>query len=159
MPYTLALKLIAALALLGAVFFAGWHIQGQIKDGQIAALKLEYAQAQAAAVAAAQEQTDSLQKAKDEALKDAQARTLAHAADAEHARTELDRLRVQIANDTALISKAPAATAGDYAATAGALLAECGGALVDMARKAQGHADDSLTCRAAWPTYEKEKKP
>ena len=100
------------------------------------------------ALETAHAETIRLQGAADDAIRKATKRFHANAAAAAGARSELDRLRVELASG----SGAPACEAGTVAADpARELLAECAAALTDMASKADGHATDALKLYEAWP--------
>ncbi len=64
---------------------------------------------------------------------------------------ERDSLREQLSTAQQRIATASSAAVAEYAATASELLAQCGEEVTDLAAKADGHANDAATCRAAWP--------
>lgn len=92
-----------------------------------------------------------LQGIKDAALKESNARAQRNAVAAQSARGELDRLRGTLALTTR--ADAPSCPSSAVpASTTAAILSECAGELVEMARKADGHFNDSMTLLKAWPT-------
>lgn len=110
----------------------------------------EYNAAVAAAVERARavelERINKVQEAQNAAAKRAQAARR----DADSARTELDRLRQHVASTAASAGDAPAASP-DRAAAHGELLVQCSAAYQDLARVADGHANDVRTLIEAWP--------
>ena len=100
------------------------------------------------ALETAHAETLRLQGVANDAIRKANKRAQANATDAAGARSELDRLRGELAAGAG----APTCTAGTVAADpARELLAECAAALTDMAGKADGHATDALKLYEAWP--------
>lgn len=92
-----------------------------------------------------------LQGIKDAALKESNTRAQRNAVAAQSARGELDRLRGTLALTTS--ASAPSCpTSAVPTSTTATILSECAGELVEMARKADGHLNDSLTLLKAWPT-------
>jgi len=143
---------LAATAAVAAAFAAGWTAQGWRADAALAQLRTEYATAQHRALETAHANTLRLQDTADAAARQQAARTqtLARAADA--LRAERDGLRHDLATAASLRvpSTAPAASP-DHAAAAAELLAECAGAVADLAIKADGHASDARALSEAWP--------
>lgn len=136
-----------AAALIAAVlaFSGAWTVQGW----RIDAIKSEQVIAANKAIQEAQAETQRLQEVKDEALRRANARASQNQIAADGARSELDRLRDDIATSN---SAAPACTSrADPAATARALLAECAARYSELASKADRHASDAVTIQQAWP--------
>lgn len=88
-----------------------------------------------------------------EALNDARTRESAARRDAERARFESDGLREQNADAARRIADAatPEAAVRQYAATANLVFDQCQRSYLEMARVAQGHADDVRTLIGAWP--------
>lgn len=133
---------------LGAVFF---YAQWQTEKADHATTR------QAAATAALQSATDAaattrkLQKDKDHALIQAAKRAQAHRADADHARTELDRLRLALATPRADPGTNSTAPATDRARPAAELLGQCAAALTDLAATADRLHADRMTLWDTWP--------
>ncbi|WP_052369994.1 hypothetical protein [Comamonas aquatica] len=61
------------------------------------------------------------------------------------------RLRDQLREANVRIATASSTAVRDYAATANQLLGQCSQRYTELASKADGHAVDARTCRAAWP--------
>lgn len=60
-------------------------------------------------------------------------------------------LRDQLREADVRIATASSTAVRDYAATANQLLGQCSQRYTELASKADGHAVDARTCRAAWP--------
>lgn len=68
------------------------------------------------------------------------------------------RLRDQLRDADVRIATASAAAVREYAATANQLLGSCSDRYTELAAKADGHALDARTCRAAWPVIHQTKE-
>lgn len=128
----------------------GWTMNGWRLNGKIDRMMAEHSQALATAGQNAMNEAARLQKLKDEALDEANKIAQRNANAAASARTELDRLRRQLAN-TPSLSSATCASTRDYAATLAVIFGECATAIGEMAEAADGHAADSRTLERAWP--------
>ena len=128
---------------------AGWTANGWRLNAKIDRIQTEYAQQLAKANADALAKYTDMERKKQEALNEAnkQAQRNARAADA--ARTELERLRQQLASGS--VSTATCGSVRNYAATLQAVFGECAASLEWMAKEADGHALDSRTLNGAWP--------
>ena len=91
-----------------------------------------------------------LQKLKDNALDEANKISQRNAQAAASARTELDRVRRQLASANDL-STATCPSTRDYATTLAAVFGECSTRISELAEKADGHALDSRTLNGAFP--------
>jgi hypothetical protein len=91
-----------------------------------------------------------LQKLKDEALNEANKIAQKNAQAAASARSELDRLRKQIATANDL-STATCPSTRQYSATLATVFGECATRIGELAEKADGHALDSRTLNGAFP--------
>ncbi len=85
------------------------------------------------------------------ALNDALKKQATLQAAADRARRERDGMRNQLSDAEQRIADAPAAAVREYAATANKLLGQCSERYTELAARADGHAADTATCRAAWP--------
>lgn len=145
--------LIAAAVAAVLAGIAGWTANGWRLNAKIDRIHTEHAQALAQALAQANADAlakyTGMEKKKQEALNEAnkQAQRNARAADA--ARTELERLRQQIASGS--VSTATCGSVRNYATTLQAVFGECAARLEWMAKEADGHALDSRTLNGAWP--------
>jgi len=135
------------LVLAAAYFYARW--QGERADHAATRTAMADAALQSAADAAAT--TQQLQKDKDHALKTAAKRAQSNRADADGARAELDRLRHTLATSPPDPSANTCAAPPDRTDPARELLAECAGALTDLAATADRLHTDRLTLLDAWP--------
>jgi cell division protein FtsB len=142
--------LIAATVSLVIGLSAGWAANGWRLNGKIDRMIAEHSQAMAVAGQNAMMESARLQKLKDEALNEANRIAQANAKAAADARSQLDRLRRQLANATDL-STATCPSTRDYAATLATVFGECATRIGELAEKADGHAADSATLNGAWP--------
>ena len=131
-------------------FGGGWVTNGWRLNGKIDRMMAEHSQALATAGQNAMLEAARLQKQKDEALDEANKIAQRNAQAAADARTQLDRLRRQLANAPSL-SSATCASTRDYAATLATVFGECATRIGELAEKADGHAIDSRTLEKAWP--------
>lgn len=143
-----------ALALACAYFYARWqgeraaHASTRTAAATTAAADALQSAAAAAAI------TAQFQKDKDHAIAQAARRAQAHRADADSARTELDRLRHALAQPPTGPADPGANTCAatpDRADPARELLGHCAGALADLAATADRLNADRLTLLDAWP--------
>lgn len=112
-------------------------------------------EAESTAVAKA---ADSTNRAKEAALKiqvemavrNAEERQRTFQADASRARAESERLRGDLKVSRSQLSRASADAVREYAATLGDVFSECSAEVEEVARKATGHAIDSLMLQEAW---------
>ena len=142
--------LIAAAASLAIGLVTGWTANGWRLNGKIDRINAEASQALAEAGKNAMLESARLQKLKDEALDEANKIAQRNAQAATNARTQLDRLRRQLAN-TPSLSSATCASTRDYAATLATVFGECATRIGEMAKDADGHSADSRTLEKAWP--------
>lgn len=141
--------LIAAAVAAALAGIAGWTANGWRLNAKIDRIHAEHAQDLAKANADALAKYTDMERKKQEALNEAnkQAQRNARAADA--ARTELERLRQQIASGS--VSTATCGSVRNYATTLQAVFGECAARLEWLAKEADGHALDSRTLNGAWP--------
>jgi len=144
----LSLILYGASVLAAAVI--GWTANDWRLNGKIDRMLAEHSQAMAVAGQNAMLESARLQKLKDEAVNEANRIAQVNAKAAADARTQLDRLRRQLANANDL-STASCPSVRDYAATLAVVFGECATRIGELAEKADGHAVDSRTLEKAWP--------
>lgn len=142
--------LIAAGASLAIGLLSGWTANGWRLNGKIDRMMAEYSQAMAQAGQNAMNEAARLQKLKDEALNEANRIAQKNALAASAARSELERLRRELANANDL-STATCPSTRDYAATLATVFGECATRIGELAEKADGHAVDSRTLEGAFP--------
>jgi len=140
-----------------AAFSAGFMVNGWRLNAKISEIEAANSKAVAEATTKAMDESTRMQRKKDDALKQAQQAALANARSADAARVERDGLRDQLNTAASNLPGATCTSARDYGATATAILGECGAALEDLARKADGHALDARTLIQSWPTTESSK--
>jgi hypothetical protein len=142
--------LIAAAASLAIGLGAGWTANGWRLNGKIDRMTAEASQALAEAGKNAMLESARLQKLKDEALDEANKTAQRNANAANSARSELDRVRKQLASSVT-IGSATCASTRNYAETLAVIFGECATRLFEMAKDADGHALDSRTYQQAFP--------
>ena len=101
------------------------------------------------------EKQGEMQEEYERALNESRKKQSAILADFSNARDTLDGLRYVVENGGNL-SNTECANANNNAA--GELLVECGERLVEVAKAADLHASDALTCVAAWEGMQKVAK-
>jgi hypothetical protein len=146
--YTHVLAAILAAALAG---WAGWSVQGWRLGEQIATIKAAQIEAVNAATREARA-TESrrfvnVMEAQNAATKRAQVAR----SDADHARTELSRLRDAIAARPVCVPGDTAGSGPQRTDTAGLVLSECGQALTDLAATADRLHADRMMLLESWP--------
>ena len=145
-PQTIAVAVGAAF-----IFGGGWAVNGWRLGQDIAQIQLTHTQElsarDAGTFAVAQAITTNYQGALNEAIQE-QTRLAGAAAVATR---NAGRLREQLTEADKRIATASAAAVREYAATANQLLGQCSQRYTELAAKADGHALDARTCRAAWP--------
>ena len=142
--------LIAAAVSLTVGLTTGWVANGWRLNGKIDRMMAEHSQALAQAGTNAMLETARLQKLKDDALDEANKIAQKNAQAAASARTELERLRRQLANSTTL-ANATCSSTRNYAAAISTVFGECAARLGEVAKDADGHAADSRAFQQAWP--------
>ena len=138
--------------LTACAFVAGFLVQGWRMDSVISDIHMKHSQELATATQQILDQSTELQRKKDAALQQAQAKAKQNAAAAAAAQSELDWVRDYNQRNSAAISSSTCTSVRDYAATATTVFGECSVALEEMARKADGHALDAKTLIESWPT-------
>jgi hypothetical protein len=123
----------------------GWRLNGRI-DQMIARHSLDLSKATEAAMV----ESTRLQKQKDDALNEANKIAQNNASAAANARSELDRVRKQLASSVT-IGSATCPSTRNYAETLAVIFGECATRLFEMAKEADGHALDSRTYQQAFP--------
>ena len=136
-----------SIAVAGAT---GWTMNRWRLNGKIDRMIAEHSQEMAKAGQNAMQEAARLQKIKDEALNEANRIAEQNKKAAAAARTELDRLRRQLASANDL-STATCPSTRDYAATLATVFGECATRIGELAEKADGHAADSRTLESSFP--------
>jgi hypothetical protein len=128
----------------------GWTANGWRLNGKIDRMNAEASQALAEAGKNAMLESARMQKLKDDALDEANKIAQKNAQAAASARSELERLRRELAN-RATVANATCASTRDYASTLAVIFGECATRIGEMAEAADGHALDSRTLQQSWP--------
>ncbi len=147
------LYIVTAIALAAALMGAtgAYKAQEWRLGEQIEAIKSQQAEAVATATREARAQESArftnVQEAQHAATKRAQTARL----DADRARTELDRLRDQLATTRGGVPGESAAACAQRADAGADVLGQCAAAYLDLAAIADRHASDARTLIEAWP--------
>jgi hypothetical protein len=151
-------RLVIELVTVLCILLGAWWLKAKaFDDGHAAGAAEVRAEVQAVALQAERDNSakheQQIQKLMEaQHAKDKRLQTVA--ADNDRARLELERLRVALAQRDAGGSDLPPAVAGpvaEHTDTASELLVECSRELVELARKADGHAADAVNLNNSWP--------
>lgn len=142
--------LIAAAASLVIGLATGWTANGWRLNGRIDQMIARHSQDLSRATEAAMVESTRLQRQKDEALNEANKTAQRNANAAATARSELDRVRKQLASSVTIGSSTCPSTR-NYADTLAIVFGECATRLFEMAKEADGHALDSRTYQQSFP--------
>jgi septal ring factor EnvC (AmiA/AmiB activator) len=142
-PYLLA-------GAIGVGLLTGWTANGWRLNGKIDEMVLEHTQAVQVATQKALDETNRMQREKDDAVAKAQAQAKANAAAADAARAERDGLRDDLAASRTTFADSTHASLAAYASTLSVVFEQCTKEYSDVAAKADGHAADTSTLFNAW---------
>ena len=92
------------------------------------------------------------------ALNDAVKKQASMQAAADRARRERDGLRKQLSHAEQRLADASPAACIEYASTISRVFGQCSQRYTELAIRADGHAADAATCRAAWPVIPQTKE-
>ena len=92
------------------------------------------------------------------ALNDAIKKQAAMQAAADRARSERDGLRKQLSDAEQRFADASPTACIEYASTLSRVFGQCSQRYTELAIRADGHAADAATCRAAWPVIPQTKE-
>ncbi|MBL5979708.1 hypothetical protein JAO85_20735 [Comamonas sp. NyZ500] len=92
------------------------------------------------------------------ALNDVIQKQAALQAAADRARRERDGLRKQLSDAEQRLADASPAALIEYASTLSRVFGQCSQRYTALAIRADGHATDAATCRAAWPVIPQSKE-
>ncbi|PIG07851.1 hypothetical protein [Comamonas sp. 26] len=93
------------------------------------------------------------------ALNDAIKKQAAMQAAADRARSERDGLRKQLSDAEQRLADASPTACIEYASTLSRVFGQCSQRYTELAIRADGHAADAATCRAAWPVIQIKENP
>jgi len=141
----------AALAAAAIAAAGAWQVQSWRYTGQIAKIKAAQQDALVAGITGARTQEQVRFKGVQDAQTAAAKRAKTAQADADAARSELDRLRDTLRATAGGVSGESASACYQRADTLGVIVAECAGALVEVARNAEAKANDVRLLLEAWP--------
>ena len=142
-PYLLA-------GAIGVGLLTGWTANGWRLNGKIDEMVLEHTQAVQVATQKALDETNRMQREKDDAVAKAQAQAKSNAAAAAAARAERDGLRDDLAASRTTFADSTHASLAAYADTLSVVFEQCTKEYSDVAAKADGHAADTSTLFNAW---------
>jgi len=143
LPYVVAVSL-------GVGLLTGWTANGWRLNGKIDEMVLEHTQAVQVATQKALDETNRMQREKDDAVAKAQAQAKSNAAAADAARRERDGLRDDLAASRTTFADSTHASLAAYADTLSVVFEQCTKEYSDVAAKADGHAADTSTLFNAW---------
>ena len=142
-PYLLAGALAVGL-------LTGWTANGWRLNGKIDEMVLEHTQAVQLATQKALDETNRMQREKDNAVAKAQEQAKSNAAAANFARAERDGLRDDLAASRTTFADSSHTSLAAYASTLSVVFEQCTREYSDMAAKADGHATDASALFNAW---------
>ena len=93
------------------------------------------------------------------ALNDAIKKKVSMQAAADRARRERDGLRKQLSDAEQRLGDASPTACIEYASTLSRVFGQCSQRYTELAIRADGHAADAATCRAAWPVIQIKENP
>jgi len=147
------MNLYAILIAAAVAFGASWKVQDWRYGEKIQESRAQQAEANGKALAAAQKTYEADLARKDKAINDANLRAQTNQALARALDGDVLRMREQLAAADSGLSKASAEASRKYASAAKELFGSCAKEYLDMARSAQGHAEDARLVREAWPLH------
>lgn len=151
LPYVAAGAL--ALGLL-----TGWTANGWRLNSKIDAMVLEHTQAVQVATQKALDETNRMQKEKDDALAKAQEQAVANANAAAATRVERDRLRDELVASRTTFADSTHASLTAHAETLSVVFEQCTREYSELAEKADAHALDTERLFNAWSGMTKKSK-
>ena len=151
----LPLPYIAAGAL-AVGLLTGWTANGWRLNGKIDEMVLEHTQAVQVATQKALDETNRMQREKDDAVAKAQAQAKSNAAAADAARAERDGLRDDLAASRTTFADSTHTSLAAYASTLSVVFEQCTKEYSELAAKADAHALDTDTLFSAWTAITKK---
>jgi septal ring factor EnvC (AmiA/AmiB activator) len=139
-----------AAGALAVGLLTGWTANGWRLNGKIDEMVLEHTQAVQVATQKALDETNRMQREKDDAVAKAQAQAKSNAAAADAARAERDGLRDDLAASRTTFADSTHASLAAYADTLSVVFEQCTKEYSDVAAKADGHSADANTLFTAW---------
>lgn len=142
---------IACLASAAIAAAGAWAYQGHRYDAQLSDVRREYLQRDFKALEAQYAETVRYQRKADEAAKNAAARVRNLAADRDILRGAVERLRGDLAENSARYAEATEQARANHTATVSSVLSDCAGEVGELAVKADGHVIDIRRLHEQWP--------
>jgi hypothetical protein len=139
-----------AAGALAVGLLTGWTANGWRLNGKIDEMVLEHTQAVQVATQKALDETNRMQREKDDAVAKAQAQAKSNAAAANSARLERDGLRDDLAASRTTFADSTHTSLAAYADTLSVVFEQCTREYLELAAKADGHALDTTTLFNAW---------
>jgi hypothetical protein len=139
-----------AAGALAVGLLTGWTANGWRLNGKIDEMVLEHTQAVQVATQKALDETNRMQREKDDAVAKAQAQAKANAAAADAARAERDGLRDDLAASRTTFADSTHTSLAAYADTLSVVFEQCTREYLELAAKSDGHAADTSTLFNAW---------
>lgn len=158
---TITHAVVAVLAGLLVWFFQEARLGANLADERLQAsqyreqVTTERSAANARVAKVSQDVADKYQGALNDALKK---QTTLQAA-ATRAGRERDSLRKQLSDAEQRLADASPAALIEYASTLNRVFGQCSQRYAELAIRADGHAADAATCRAAWPVISTPRRP
>jgi septal ring factor EnvC (AmiA/AmiB activator) len=146
-----------AAAALGIGLLTGWTANGWRLNAEIDQMVLEHTQAVQVATQKALDETNRMQKEKDNAIAKAQAQAKSNAAAADSARAERDGLRDDLAASRTTFADSSHTSLAAYASTLSVVFEQCTKEYSDVAAKADAHALDTEILFNAWSAISRPK--
>ena len=154
----MSLSTVTHLAAAGAAALAVWIFQDARLGADLAEAKLDattyqldVSQAQHAADARVALVGQQISSTYQGALNAAITKQASLQAAADRAGRERDGLRKQLSDAEQRLADASPSALIEYASTLNRLFGQCSQRYTELATRADGHAADAATCRAAWP--------
>jgi hypothetical protein len=139
----------AAIALAGGLL-TGWTANGWRLNSKIDQMVLEHTQAVQVATQKALDETNRMQKEKDDAISKAKQQARANAAAADAARTQRDGLRDELAASRGAFANSTHTSLTAHAQTLSVVFEQCVREYSGLAAKADAHALDTQILFDAW---------
>lgn len=142
---------IACLASAAIAAAGAWAYQGHRYNAQLAEVQLSYSKRDFTALEAQYADTIRLQKKAEDAQAKAAVRIRNLAADRDILRGAVERLRGDLAENSARYAEATEQARANHTATVSSVLSDCAGEVGELAVKADGHVIDIRRLHEQWP--------
>ena len=146
-----------AAAALGIGLLTGWTANGWRLNAEIDQMVLEHTQAVQVATQKALDETNRMQKEKDDAIAKAQEQARANAASADAVRRERDGLRNDLVASRTAFADSTHASLTSHAQALSVVFEQCTREYSELAAKADAHALDTEILFNAWSAISRPK--